>query len=1298
MAPITSTEKNTHQLDNFDAISISVASPEEILSWSHGEVKKPETINYRTQKPERDGLFCERIFGPTKNWECYCGKYKRIRYKGVICEKCGVEVTRSSVRRDRMAHIKLAVPVTHIWFLRSTPSRIGLLLDLPIKAIEQVVYFAAYVVTEIDENAKNEAREQLSLEYKNLRKKLQDEYRESGKGSERELSQKLQELDEQHKSAKQELENLKIGAVISELEYRDLSTKFGQIFKAGIGAEAIRSIIQNLDLEKLIDHLQSNLKKASGQKQKKIIKRIKLAASLRKAGIKAEWMVMTVLPVIPPELRPMVQLDGGRFAASDLNDLYRRVINRNNRLKRLIAIGAPEVICRNEKRMLQEAVDTLLNNSARQGKTVFNAGDKRKLRSLSDMLKGKQGRFRQNLLGKRVDYSGRSVIVVGPKLRLHQCGLPKSMALELFKPFVIGKLIRDGYAHNIKNAEKLLQAGSKEVWDILEECTKDRYVLLNRAPTLHRLGIQAFQPVLVEGKAIQIHPLVCAAFNADFDGDQMAVHVPLSQQAQKEAHEIMVSSHNLLKPSAGEPIITPIQDMVMGCYYLTKLTKGAKGEGMVFSDMQEAMLAHQLGHVHLQAPIVARVGKELKETTLGRLIFNSFLPEDFGYINEAVGKKQLTEIIADSFTRYGKKVTAYLADELKRIGFLFATRSGLSIAASDMIIPEEKTTIIDDASEGVKKITDFYEKGLITDDERYNHTIKIWSQAKSDVTTAMIKGIDEENDLHYMINSGARGNWGQITQLCGIKGLVANPAGRTIELPIKSNLKEGFTILEYFIATHGGRKGKSDTALKTAEAGYLTRRLVDAVQDVVIREYDCGSKEAHEVTREESARIGESFENRIYGRVLAEAVVDNESGEVLIEADQEIDKEVLRIIKKYNVEKVKLRSVMTCLAKGGICVKCYGKDLGTNGTVEIGTAVGIIAAQSIGEPGTQLTMRTFHMGGVAGEGDITQGLTRVEELFEARTPKNPAVLAEISGTVTVHHRGNTTEVTLTSDDSIEQEYVLEADFEPSVQVGDKLKEKDVIAKNPHNKNVVRARENGKVVKIEDNVIVIQTEGVVQRTYKIPFGRMLRVKNNQTVTKGTPLTNGHFNLRDLMRLCGLYAVQKYIMTEVQSIYASQGQTINDKHIEIIARQMLSKIRILDAGDTTLLPGELVDIMEFLTVNEAAIKEGKKTAKGDRLLLGLTRVSLCTKSWLSAASFQETIRVLVEASTTNREDNLEGLKENVIIGKLIPAGETFRKRNPDAISDTAKAEMQARKKRQKEEDDLYSKFFEKKMAIV
>ncbi len=1285
MQPSSIPQSKSNKLDAFDAISISVASPETILGWSHGEVKKPETINYRTQKPERDGLFCEKIFGPTKNWECYCGKYKRIRYKGVVCEKCGVEVTRSSVRRERMGHIKLAVPVTHIWFLRSTPSRIGLLLDLPIKSLEQVVYFAAYVVTAVDEKSKVEAREQLDAEYKQHRKKTQDDMKEEIEtrseglkgeasialkaGVEKDYAKKLEEFDGQYSTAKEELTKITVGRIYSEYEYRDMSVKFGHVFKSSTGAEAIRDIIASLDLRKLQETLAVDLKKSSGQKQKKIMKRLKLVSSLFQNDIKPEWMILTALPVIPPDLRPMVQLDGGRFAASDLNDLYRRVINRNNRLKRLLAIGAPEVICRNEKRMLQEAVDTLLNNNVRSGRSVFNAGDKRKLRSLSDMLKGKQGRFRQNLLGKRVDYSGRSVIVVGPKLKLHQCGLPKLMALELFRPFVIGKLIRDGYAHNIKNAEKLIQSGKKEVWDILEEVTRNRYVLLNRAPTLHRLGIQAFQPVLVEGKAIQIHPLVCAAFNADFDGDQMAVHVPLSGQAQLEAKELMLSARNLLKPSAGHPIIAPTQDMVLGCYYLTKMTKGKLGEGMSFSSTEEAVLAYNQGVVHIQAPIKARLSQTLGgktvDTTVGRLIFNAFIAKQLGYINETIDKKRLENIVAETFEQCGTEITAITADSLKRIGFEFATRSGLSIGAADMIVPDEKGGVVDKSSEVVHQINLQYAQGLITDEERYLHTIKVWGQTKSEIASLMIKSFNDENHLHYMINSGARGNWGQVTQLCGMKGLVANPAGKTIELPIKSNLKEGFTILEYFIATHGGRKGKSDTALKTAEAGYLTRRLVDAVQDVVIREYDCGSTMVHQVTREESVAIGEEFENRIYGRVLMQPVVGPKTGEVIIESDVEIDNAVIKKIRKENIESVGVRSVLTCLTEGGICVKCYGKDLGTNQTVEVGTAVGIIAAQSIGEPGTQLTMRTFHMGGVAEGKDITQGLTRVEELFEARTPKSPAIFAEFDGKISIEQKGQLFEILLSNDKPVEKNYLVPSEMQISVKIGQKIKEGEVMAQNPDNRATIKSDTAGSVIAVDDEKISIMTEGSIEKLYKIPSGKSLKVKNGQMVLKGSAMTAGHFNLRELMRLTDIYTVSRYIMTEVQNIYASQGQTINDKHIEIIARQMLSKVRIIESGETAFLPGEISDIISYGNRNAESKGAGKKPARAERLLLGLTRISLCTDSWLSAASFQETIRVLVEASTTKRVDKLEGLKENVIIGKLIPAGATYRKRHDDLV---------------------------------
>ena len=1293
-------QKTQIKHDEFDAITLSIASPDNILEWSHGEVTKPETINYRTQKPERDGLFCEKIFGPTKNWECYCGKYKRIRYKGVICEKCGVEVTRSIVRRERMAHISLAVPVTHIWFLRSTPSRIGLLLDLPIKAIEQVIYFVSYIVIDVDNDAKQQVLDQLDKDYQSYKKQIQDEFKQkeaefkvkkrdkSLKSNEGDTSeelpvedllkiedsyaQKVEELNQQHNQAKAELDSLNVGQVIDELEYRELSMKFGQIFRAGTGAESIRQILEAIDLDSYIKGLQEEYVQSTGQRQKKLSKRIRFANALNRAGIHAEWMVITQLPVIPPDLRPMVQLDGGRFAASDLNDLYRRVINRNNRLKRLSAIGAPEVICRNEKRMLQEAVDVLFNNQPRGGKSAFMAGDKRKLRSLSDMLKGKQGRFRQNLLGKRVDYSGRSVIVVGPGLKLNQCGLPKEMALKLFKPFVIGQLIRGEYAHNVKGAERLIEAGHKEVWDILEKETKDRYVLLNRAPTLHRLGIQAFQPVLIEGKAIQIHPLVCAAFNADFDGDQMAVHLPLSEKAQNESKELMLALTNLLKPSAGEPIITPSQDMVLGIYFLTKLVKGKTGEGMMFSDISEAVNAYRMGYTDLHALIKARVNGEIIETTVGRLIFNSFLPDELGYINETTDKGGLKKLLADCLEHVGPEATATMADEFKRVGFKFATKSGLSIAIDDMVSPPGRVDAVEGATEKVKKINNQYWKGWITEEERYHHAIRIWSFLKSDITNQMIEEFERypENHIYHMIDSGARGNWGQITQLCGMKGLVANPSGKTIELPIKSNLKEGFSILEYFIATHGGRKGKSDTALKTAEAGYLTRRLVDAVQDIVIKEHDCGSDHEHLITRKESEQIGEGFEKRIYGRTLMQPVVNPKTGEVLAKAGTEINQQLVRDIKEFGVAEVRVRGIMTCKTENGICQKCYGRDLGTNDTVQLGMAVGIIAAQSIGEPGTQLTMRTFHMGGVAEGSDITQGLTRVEELFEARPPHVSSVLSEIDGRINIKHAKDQIEVSVNGEELTTDSYLIPSNFEVIVKKGEKIKAKQVIARSKADKNTVKVGIEGKVVKIEaDNVEIKHLEKQV-RTYSFGHREQLLVSNNDLVTKGMPINRGHLNLQELLHLTGVYMVQRYIMTEVQHIYASQGQTINDKHIEIIVKQMFSKVRILDPGGSDYMIGEVLSTPVYVKLNKDLRKKKKKEIIVERLLLGISRVAIMTDSWLSAASFQETIRVLVEASTTKKVDLLKGLKENVIIGKLIPAGQVYRDQFEEKKSKTKK----------------------------
>lgn len=1287
--------KGPRRHEDFDSISLSVASPDSVLAWSFGEVTKPETINYRTQKPERDGLFCEKIFGPTKNWECYCGKYKRIRYKGVVCEKCGVEVTRSIVRRERMGHISLAVPVTHIWFLRSTPSRLGLILDLPIKAIEQVIYFAAYIITNVDNDAKKEALENLDKDFQMYKKQIQEEFksksndlkikaRSKKKGAklaeeqidelkerdndpeelvqtEDSYAQKIEELTMQHHQAKDDLDTLSTGKVIGEIEYRELSMKFGHVFHAGTGAESIRKILEDLDLKEFIKELEEARKKSTGQKYKKLLRRIRLASALAKAEIRPEWMVVKQLPVIPPDLRPMVQLDGGRFAASDLNDLYRRVINRNNRLKRLMAIGAPEVICRNEKRMLQEAVDTLFNNAARAGRAVFTAGDKRKLRSLSDMLKGKQGRFRQNLLGKRVDYSGRSVIVVGPQLKLSECGIPKEMALKLFKPFVIGELIRQELVHNVKGAERLIDEGKKEVWDILEKETRDRLVLLNRAPTLHRLGIQAFKPILIDGKAIQIHPLVCAAFNADFDGDQMAVHLPLSDKAQKEARELMLATTNLLKPSAGEPIITPSQDMVLGVYYLTRSFKGKKGEGMVFADINEAINAYRQCFVDLQALISGRTkGKIQENTTVGRMIFNTFLPDEIEYVNETVGKNELKALLAQILDTCGPDTTAEVADEFKRVGFKFATKSGITISAFDMLVPEERVEMIAAADETVRKINNQYWKGWITEEERYHHAIRLWSFLKNDITAKMVEKFEShpENNIYYMIDSGARGNWGQITQLCGMKGLVANPSGKTIELPIKSNLKGGFSILEYFIATHGGRKGKSDTALKTAEAGYLTRRLVDAVQDIVIKEADCGNVQEHSITRKESEKIGEGFEKRIFGRTIAVHIVNPKTGEVIAKKGLQIDNDIAAAIKKAQVEEVLVRAIMTCRVENGICQQCYGFDLGTNKLIDLGQAVGIIAAQSIGEPGTQLTMRTFHMGGVAEGSDITQGLTRVEELFEARNPKGAAVLAEISGKILVKTQKGQSEVTIVAQELGEDSYPIPPDFGPIVKKGEKIKLKQIIARSKTEKHSLKATDEGRVIKVTASQIITKHTEKHEKVYNFEAKDKLLVKNNDLIAKGSAINRGHLNLHDLMESTNVYITQKYIMTEVQHIYASQGQTINDKHIEIIVKQMFSKVRIVNPGDSNFLPGELVNAEQFGNANDALKKAKKNVASVERLLMGISRVAITTNSWLSAASFQETIRVLVEAATTRKVDHLKGLKENVIIGKLIPAGHIYK----------------------------------------
>jgi len=1265
--------------DSFDAVALSIASPEDILAWSRGEITKPETVNYRTQRAEPDGLFCERIFGPTKNFQCFCGKYKGVRYSGVVCEKCGVEVTRSIVRRERMGHINLAVPVTHIWFLRSSPSRIGLLLDLPIKTLEQIVYFAAYIVITVDENTKGEAekeltatmeqrRNQVKREYEDAKQKLSESAarREQLDALDKEYAEKLDMLKANHREAIDDLKNLRVGTVLSELKFREMNMKFGHVFRAGTGAESLQEIITNMDLGMVIEHLQKEREVSSGQRLKKIMKRIKLASSLQKAEIRPHWMILTRLQIIPPDLRPMVQLDGGRFAASDLNDLYRRVINRNNRLKKLMSIGAPEVICRNEKRMLQEAVDTLLNNSARAGKTLFTAGDRRKLRSLSDMLKGKQGRFRQNLLGKRVDYSGRSVIVVGPHLKLNQCGLPKEMAMKLFKPFVIGRLIRDELAHNVKGAERLVQEGGKQVWDILEEVIQDKHVLLNRAPTLHRLGIQAFKPTLIEGLAIQLHPLVCAAFNADFDGDQMAVHVPLGEKAQQEARELMAANTNILKPSSGEPVINPSQDMVLGCFFLTRIHSGKKGEGMVFANPTEAMLAFEHGSVNLQANIRVRVGERgaqhIVETSVGRLTFNEIVPAELGFVNETMRKKDLSRLLARTLDRVGVDETVAFADRIKEIGLHYATESGISVAAVDMLTPQRNRDIIAQSNEQVRLINNSYWKGLMTADERYSQAIHIWTRTKNEVTSVLIEEFmkDPENNITYVIDSGARGNWGQVTQLSGMKGLVANPSGRTIELPIQSNLKDGFSVLEYFIATHGGRKGKSDTALKTAEAGYLTRRLVDAVQDILVREADCGSEEVYWVTHRDSEEIGEKLLNRIFGRTLAQELRAAD-GTVIGERGQEIGASVVDAIHQRGVGEVPVRSIMGCKTRRGVCVKCYGRDLGDNKTVQLGTPVGLIAAQSIGEPGTQLTMRTFHMGGVAEGADITQGLTRVEELFEARPPRTPATLSDISGLVKIARTGNRKQVHIVEQELGEDTYLIPGGFDIVVRAEDDVKERTVIAKSRSDKSTVKAKIAGRILVAETGIVKVKHSEIQERTYEFGPRETLLVKTGELIEAGQPISMGHHNLQELLEKRGAREVQQYIVREVQHIYASQGQTINDKHLELIVRKMFSKCRILDAGDTGFLPGETVDIGNVLYRNGNVVQSGKgRRATYEQLLLGITRAALATDSWLAGASFQETIRVLVEAATTRKVDALQDLKANVIIGRLIPTGQVYRDR--------------------------------------
>ncbi len=1169
-------KEQTYQPMTFDAIKIGLASPEKILEWSKGEVTKPETINYRTLKPEKDGLFCEKIFGPSKDWECHCGKYKKIRYKGVVCDRCGVEVTKASVRRERMGHIALAAPVSHIWYFKGIPSRMGLILDLSPRTLEKVLYFASYIVLDKGES---------DLMYKQ---------------------------------------------VLSEAEYQEAREKWGSTFRVGMGAESIKELLENIDLEKEYTELTEGLKGATGQKRARIVKRLEVVEAFRESGNKPEWMIMTNIPVIPPDLRPMVQLDGGRFATSDLNDLYRRIINRNNRLRRLLELGAPDIIVRNEKRMLQEAVDALIDNG-RRGRPVTGPGN-RALKSLSDMLKGKSGRFRQNLLGKRVDYSGRSVIVVGPELKIYQCGLPKEMAIELFKPFVMKELVQNGTAHNIKNAKKMVERLQPEVWDVLEEVIKEHPVMLNRAPTLHRLGIQAFEPILVEGKAIKLHPLVCTAFNADFDGDQMAVHLPLSVEAQAECRFLLLSPNNLLKPSDGGPVAVPSQDMVLGIYYLTQERPGAKGEGMIFKSFNEALLAYENAAVTLHSRVKVRVSKKMAdgtvktgtvESTVGRFMFNEIIPQDLGFVDREVegnelllevdfhvGKKQLKQILEKVINTHGATATAEVLDHVKAMGYKLSTRAAMTVSISDMTVPPQKPEMIKNAQDTVDKITKNFKRGLITEEERYKEVVETWKATDDALTKALLDGLDKYNNIFMMADSGARGSDKQIKQLVGMRGLMADTTGHTIELPIKSNFREGLDVLEYFMSAHGARKGMSDTALRTADSGYLTRRLVDVSQELIIHEVDCAKPGApipgmYVKAFMDGNEVIESLQDRITGRYICENIVDKD-GNILVKANHMVTPKRAELICKKGVDEkgepltqIKIRTILTCRSHSGVCAKCYGSNMATGEPVQVGEAVGIIAAQSIGEPGTQLTMRTFHSGGVAG-GDITQGLPRVEELFEARKPKGLAIITEIAGTANLN---------------------------------DTKKKREIIVTN---------KETGE-----------------SKAYLIPYGSRIKVADGAELEAGDELTEGSVNPHDILRIKGLRAVQDYMIQEVQRVYRLQGVEINDKHIEVIVRQMLKKIRIEESGDTEFLPGTNVDRLEFEDVNEALEAEGKEPATGEQIIMGITKASLATNSFLSAASFQETTKVLTEAAIKGKVDPLVGLKENVIIGKHIPAGTGMRK---------------------------------------
>ena len=1389
------------EIRDFSAMRISLASPDEIRSWSHGEVTKPETINYRRLRPEKDGLFCEAIFGPTKDWQCYCGKYKKIRYRGIVCDKCGVEVTRSRVRRERMGHIELASPVAHIWYTRRVPSYLGILLDISRRNLDRVLYFAQYIVTDVDEDERKRVLKRLEEEHKEkvealraqsgeeaetLRahvdealadmkseldkkqaaadKKLEAETGElmkaasamqgrlkrlTGKHTRQELvfeplelrladvddvisaehhemlndalqarlgdleaeaeeatredwerfeaereklmaeveakigsndtrlDTEIAELEGAYRNEVDELRALEEMQLLTEAEYWDLMDRWGSVFDAGMGAEALHDIVAKMDLPALARELREEIMHGrSKQRRKKATKRLKVVEALRRSQNRPEWMILKVLPVIPPDLRPMVQLDGGRFATSDLNDLYRRVINRNNRLKRLLELGAPDVIIRNEKRMLQEAVDSLIDNS-RRGKAVSARG-RRKLKSLSDMLKGKNGRFRRNLLGKRVDYSGRSVIVIGPHLKLHQCGLPKGMALELFRPFVMRKLVEYNYAHNVKGAKRLIEKMDTVVWTVLEEIIQDYPVLLNRAPTLHRLGIQAFQPVLVEGNAIQIHPLVCAAFNADFDGDMMAVHVPLSEKAKREARELMLASRNLLKPASGEPIVEPQKDMVLGMYYLTMERPDAKGAGKSFADMDEVKLAYDLGHVHLHAPIsvMARThyGPEARryaggvtrtnliETTVGRVLFNLVLPDELQFYDPGhpLDKGGVKKLVAEAYERLGPDATATLVDRMKDIGFEFATRSGLSIAVDDITVPGRKSGIIEEADETVLELNNQFRRGLITDEERYLRTIEVWTRATDELTDAVKEELPAFGSIRTMAASGStKGGFTPIRQLAGMRGLMGDPSGRIIDLPIRSNFREGLSTLEYFISTHGARKGLADTALRTADAGYLTRRLVDVAQDAIINGHDCGTERGILVSERTDQVIAESLEERLLGRVTQGPVVDPETGEIVVESGVMLEPEHVEAITDAGITEVMIRSPLTCELRHGICQLCYGQDLARRGMVSVGEAVGIIAAQSIGEPGTQLTLRTFHTGGVAtgGGGDITQGLPRVQELFEARNPKGEAILSDLAGRVSINREGEVTTLRVSDSRILTDDYAVPGNFAVKVENGDEIDAGTLLAKRGDHEIVA---DEGGVVSVSDKLIQVRRELHNEEEYIVPAGARMRVEDGDSVQAGDQLTEGAQNPFRILSIKGIEATQTYLLDEIQKVYRSQGVNINDKHVEIIVRQMLSKVRVMRPGDTKLLPGDHIDRAALDELNARMIAEGQRPATYQPLLLGITKASLETESMLSAASFQHTINILARAAIEGKTDRLIGLKENVIIGKLIPAGTGFRRR--------------------------------------